>query len=148
SLVTNLVAYFADGTRRSDVVTSCRQLRTATYSSGSARDLLYADVAVGVAKKRLQNAARYVLPTYSQLSEESWLDTLKKPAFMKELWPSQHIFGERGIFQGSSAVVQMPTSAGKTRAIELVLRSAFFSDRAKLAVVVAPFRALCSEITS
>ncbi len=41
----------------------------------------------------------------------------------------------------------MPTSAGKTRAIELVIRSAFFSARADLAVVVAPFRALCTEIT-
>jgi POLQ-like helicase len=40
SLVANLVAYFADGTSRSDVVTSCRQLRTSSYSSGSARDLL------------------------------------------------------------------------------------------------------------
>jgi superfamily II DNA/RNA helicase len=29
-----------------------------------------------------------------------------------------------------------------------VIRSAFFSDRAKLAVVVAPFRALCTEITT
>lgn len=34
------------------------------------------------------------------------------------------------------------------RAIELVIRSAFFAERADLAVVVAPFRALCSEITA
>jgi len=147
SLAANLGAYFVDGTNRIDVVAACRQLRTAAYSFGSARDLLYADVSAGVAKKHLQNAARYVLPVYSQLPDESWSDTLKKPAFMKELWPSQHIFGEQGILQGRSAIVQMPTSAGKTRAVELVLRSAFFSGRATLAVVIAPFRALCTEIT-
>ena len=148
SLAASVAAYFGNGSRRDEVVTACSGLRMTAYSSGSARDLLYADVAVGIARKRLQNAARYVLPIYSQVAEQSWLTALDKPAFMKELWPSQHIFGERGVLQGRSAVVQMPTSAGKTRAIELVLRSAFFSDRAKLAVVVAPFRALCSEITS
>ncbi len=148
SLAASVAAYFGDGSRRDEVVTSCSALRKRAYSSGSPRDLLYADVAVGITRKRLQNAARYVLPIYSQLAEQSWLTAFDKPAFMKELWPSQHVFGERGIFQGRSAVVQMPTSAGKTRAIELVLRSAFFSDRARLAVVVAPFRALCSEITA
>jgi POLQ-like helicase len=147
SLAANLGLYFVDGSHRADVVVACRQLRTAAYSFGSARDLLYADLAAGVAKKHLQNAARYVLPVYSQLPDESWSDTLKKPAFMRELWPSQHIFGEQGILQGRSAIVQMPTSAGKTRAVELVLRSAFFSGRASFAVVIAPFRALCTEIT-
>ncbi len=148
SLATCVTAYFADGSRREEVVTACRALRRSAYSSGSERDLLYADVAVGIARKRLQNAARYVLPIYSQVPEQSWSTAFDKRTFMKELWPSQHVFGERGVLQGRSAVVQMPTSAGKTRAIELVLRSAFFSDRAKLAVVVAPFRALCSEITA
>src|ERR1700750_3070044 len=42
----------------------------------------------------------------------------------------------------------MPTSAGKTRATELILRSAFLAERTKLAVVVAPFRALCQEIAN
>jgi replicative superfamily II helicase len=41
----------------------------------------------------------------------------------------------------------MPTSAGKTRGIELIIRSGFYAERARLAVVVAPFRALCTEIT-
>ena len=42
----------------------------------------------------------------------------------------------------------MPTSAGKTKATELIIRAAFLSERAHLAVVVAPFRALCQEITN
>ena len=40
----------------------------------------------------------------------------------------------------------MPTSAGKTKATELILRSAFLSDRITLAIIIAPFRALCHEI--
>jgi POLQ-like helicase len=148
SLASNLVSYFADGRNRDDVVGACKRVRDDVYLFGSPTELLYADVCVGIAKKRLQNAARYVLPVYSQLAEDSWSDALNKPTFMKELWPSQHLFGERGLLQGRSAVVQMPTSAGKTRAIELVLRSSFSSGRATLAVVVAPFRALCTEITA
>jgi hypothetical protein len=40
----------------------------------------------------------------------------------------------------------MPTSAGKTRATELIIRSAFLSERAHLAVIVAPYRSLCHDI--
>lgn len=40
----------------------------------------------------------------------------------------------------------MPTSAGKTRATELIIRSAFLSQRANLAVIVAPYRSLCHDI--
>ncbi|HEY4780249.1 MAG TPA: DEAD/DEAH box helicase [Chthoniobacterales bacterium] len=40
----------------------------------------------------------------------------------------------------------MPTSAGKTRSVDLILRGAFYSNRTSLAMVVTPFRALCEEI--
>lgn len=42
----------------------------------------------------------------------------------------------------------MPTSAGKSRATELIIRSAFLSARTKLVLVIAPFRALCQEIAN
>jgi len=42
----------------------------------------------------------------------------------------------------------MPTSAGKTRATEIIIRSAFLSGRTTLTVIVAPFKALCHEIKS
>ncbi|MBB5341986.1 DEAD/DEAH box helicase [Tunturiibacter gelidoferens] len=142
-----LQTYFTDGARREDVIASATALRHTAYSRGTPRDLLYADLVAAVARKRLRNAARHVLPPYSGLEPDLWTDVLAKPSFLRELWPSQHVFGERGILQGRSAVIQMPTSAGKTRGIELIIRSAFFSERAKLAVVVAPFRALCTEIT-
>ncbi len=49
-------------------------------------------------------------------------------------------------FKGKSAVIQLPTSAGKTKSTELIIRSAFLSERANIAIIVAPFKALCNEI--
>ena len=43
-------------------------------------------------------------------------------------------------------LLALPTSAGKTKATELILRSAFLADRVSLAIIIAPFRALCHEI--
>lgn len=147
TLATQIQAYFAEGTGRGQSVLEAQILRKHAYSHGTGRDLLYADLISAVTRKRLRNAARYVIPAYSGLSASAWKEPFSKPRFMKELWPSQHVFGERGLLQGRSAVVQMPTSAGKTRGIELIVRSAFYAERARLAVVVAPFRALCTEIT-
>ena len=45
-----------------------------------------------------------------------------------------------------SAIVQMPTSAGKTKATEVIIRSAFLSARITLVDNRGPFPALCHEI--
>ena len=50
------------------------------------------------------------------------------------------------MFSGRSGIVQMPTSSGKTASINLMLRSAFYSNRIDNALIIAPFRALCREI--
>ena len=75
-----------------------------------------------------------------------WEPYFSKPNHIDEFWPSQVKLAEHGVFRGLSAVVQMPTSAGKTKATEFIIRSSFLSNRATLAIVVAPFRALCQEI--
>ena len=95
---------------------------------------------------RRANSSWYSLPRYSRHSLASWLPTLQKNSFVRELWPAQRLLGECGILSGRSGVVQMPTSAGKTRATEIIIRSAFLGNRTELAVIVAPFRALCNEI--
>ena len=60
---------------------------------------------------------------------------------------AQKLIGEQGVLAGENAVVQLPTGVGKTKSIELIIRSAFLSKRATTAIVVAPLRALCNEIT-
>ena len=86
------------------------------------------------------------MPSYSGLPRDKWLHALQKDSFIKELWPAQHLLGQANVLKGESAIVQMPTSAGKTKATELILRSAFLAERVSLAIIIAPFRALCHEI--
>lgn len=121
-------------------------LRQIAYKFGSPREVLLADVASAVVIKRYENSSWYSLPIYSSLPAEAWALELLRPNFMKELWPAQHLLGKAGAFHGRSAVVQMPTSAGKTRATELIIRSAFLSGRANIVAIIAPFRALCHDI--
>ena len=103
TLATALQAYFTEGTRREDVVSVANALRQTAYVSGTARDLLYADPLLlqPSLESDFCNAARHVLPPYSNLTPGLWAEPFAKPSFMQELWPSQHVFGERGILQAS-----------------------------------------------
>ena len=122
------------------------ELREYIYSTGSPRQVLLGDLICSIVYKKIQNSTWMCLPEYSGLSKEKWINILKKPSFIKEFWPAQHLLGKADILKGKSAIVQMPTSAGKTKSTELIIRSAFLAERVSLAVVVAPFRALCNEI--
>tara|TARA_R110002033_G_C3890919_1_gene238827 strand:- start:197 stop:3313 length:3117 start_codon:yes stop_codon:yes gene_type:complete len=121
-------------------------LRKDVYKSGNDRELLIVDILCAVAKRKIQYSSLICLPKYTGLAVNLWQAVLAKDNFIKEFWPAQRLLGEKGIFEGKSAVVQMPTSAGKTKSTELIIRSSFLSKRSNLAVVVAPFRALCREI--
>lgn len=132
----------------SDFYEAADSLRKVVYECGSDRELLFVDTIVSVAFKKIENSSLNCLGAYSGLDISAWRPALEKPDFIKELWPAQKLLGLAGVLKGVSAVVQMPTSAGKTKSTELIIRSAFLSGRAKLAVIVAPFRALCREISS
>ncbi|MGX9539515.1 DEAD/DEAH box helicase [Shewanella sp. A22] len=125
---------------------SIKKLREAVYECGNDRELLIVDILSAIAKRKLQYSSLICLPQYTGLTIDLWQSALTKDNFIKEFWPAQRLLGEKGVFEGKSAVVQMPTSAGKTKSTELIIRSSFLSHRSNLAVVVAPFRALCREI--
>ncbi|MBD8631437.1 DEAD/DEAH box helicase [Oxalobacteraceae sp. CFBP 8755] len=125
-----------------------KNLRRIVYASGSSKQLLFVDVSFAITTARLEASSWKLLPTFTDTSLEAWQKTLGGTQFPKELWPSQILLGEAGIFKGSSGIVQMPTSAGKTRSLEIIIRSAFLSGRARMAVIVAPFRALCHEVSN
>lgn len=145
--VATLAGYYAGEVEHEKCEASASALRTAGYTFGSPRHLLFTDICAALIHLRIQNSARRCLPLYSKLPLSKWEDALKKSEFLQELWPSQQLLGEKDVYNGASAIVQMPTSAGKTRATELVIRSAFIANRTSLAVIVAPFRALCHEIS-
>lgn len=145
-IIFTYTSFLSGGAIFEDVDNACSAAEQYVYKYGNDRELFFIDILIAVTKHRLKNSARVCLPQYTGLPIEHWLPALSRPGFIKEFWPAQRLLGENNIFRGSSAVVQMPTSAGKTKSTEILIRSAFLSDRAKLAVVIAPFRALCREI--
>lgn len=121
-------------------------LRDLVYSSGSPRELLLVDLLLAVLLKKLNNSAMNLLPIYTGIDKSNWVSVLENYT-LKELWPAQKKLGEVGILAGTSGVVQMPTSSGKTTSISLTIQSAFLSERTELAIIVTPYRALCREVS-
>lgn len=145
-ICSRVLQFFKDGTGEEYLLDLATKLRAEAYKSGTPRQLLLGDVIAAVLRRKLQNSSWKALPLYSGLSRDKWLHALQKESFIRELWPAQHLLGQEGVLRGESAIVQMPTSAGKTKATELVVRSAFLAERTSLAIIIAPFRALCHEI--
>lgn len=141
-----VLQYFEDGIGEDHLLNLAMRLRSSVYEFGTPKQLLFGDVIAAVLRKKLENSSWKALPSYSDLPRDKWLHALQKDSFIKELWPAQHLLGKENVLKGKSAIVQMPTSAGKTKATELILRSAFLAERVSLAVIIAPFRALCHEI--
>ena len=141
-----ILQFFENGNGEDNLLDLATKLRDAVYEFGTPRQLLFGDVITAVLRKKLENSAWKALPSYSGLPRDKWLHALQKDSFIKELWPAQHLLGKADVLKGESAIVQMPTSAGKTKATELILRSAFLAERVSLAIIIAPFRALCHEI--
>lgn len=147
-LTFHLMCHFNDGTSSESIGELLSKLRRLTYASGTSREVVLVEVASAVVKLRLASSAWALLPGFSELERAVWTEAIRRPGFPKELWPSQKLLGKAGLFAGRSGVVQMPTSAGKTRSVEIIIRSAFLADRTRVAVLVAPFRALCHEIAT
>lgn len=143
-----LMSHFNDGSPPESVVELLNEVRRLTYANGTSHEVVLVEVASAVVKLRLASSAWALMPGFSALGGAAWADAIRRPGFPKELWPSQRLLGKAGLFAGKSGVVQMPTSAGKTRSVEVILRSAFLADRTRVAVLVAPFRALCHEIAT
>ncbi len=132
----------------SELISAVNELRNVVYQSGTDRELLFVDVISAVIFRKISNSSIHCLPLYTSISLDQWREIIGKPGFIREFWPAQKLIGEKGVLSGNSAVVQMPTSSGKTKSTELIIRSSFLSGRASVAVIVAPFRALCREITA
>lgn len=146
NIIKNIHLFYKKGSNEHELLNLVAKLRSEIYKNGTPRQLLLGDLITAIVKKKLENSAWKNLPLYSGVSKEKWQVILQKDSFIKEFWPSQHLLGKADVLKGKSAVIQMPTSAGKTKSTELIIRSAFLSGRANLAVVIAPFRALCHEI--
>ncbi|EKD8217472.1 DEAD/DEAH box helicase [Listeria innocua] len=144
-LIYDLSQFYLDGTPID--FEKLNDLKQEIYLSQNPREILFGDSLLAVFIKKYKNAALNLLPKYSDTTILDWEDLLLNNNTIKELWPSQILLGEKNIFKGNSGVIQMPTSSGKTTSIGLIIKSAYITNRTRLAVVVAPFKALCKEIT-
>lgn len=110
-------------------------------------DFFFAESTYAVIKIAIDRLAVNWLPRYSLLPNSAWSEYFKKKNSLKILWPAQDLIGKKDLLQGKSGIVQLPTGVGKTKSIELIVRSMFMSGRGNNALIVAPLRALCNEIT-
>ena len=142
-----IIDYFNKGLKISELLVLLDNYRSEVYAAEIPDDVFYVDVLIAIIKISIKDSSWILLPKYSGLLPAEWNSYLSKKNSVKILWAAQKLIGEQGILAGKNAVVQLPTGVGKTKSIELIIRSAFLSKRATTAIVVAPLRALCNEIS-
>lgn len=123
------------------------EYRIIIYKAGTPRELLLIDIISAILKIKIERFSIVALPRYTNIDLKLWRETLENDNFIKELWSSQLELGNKGVFRGNSAVIQMPTSSGKTKSIEIIIRTVKIRKKTKLSIIVTPFRALCRELS-
>lgn len=106
----------------------------------------YSQILYAIIEKADNNSSWRLLPIYSNLSIDIWFPFLQQPYAPKILWTAQRLVGEAGLLKGKNGIIQLPTGVGKTKSIELIIRSSFLSNRTNSVIIISPLRALCSEI--
>lgn len=144
----SLLDYYTTGEGGEEIQGRLSEYRKEIYENDSPLEIYYVDILYAVITVALSISSWSLLPKYSGLEQTLWADYLKSSTAPKMLWPAQQLIGEKGVLSGQSAIVQLPTGVGKTKSIELIIRSSFASDRSTTAIIVAPLRALCNEIAN
>lgn len=147
-LCRSLLAYYTSGKKPEEIQDILWEYRKEIYAHNIPMEIYYVDILYAVVVVALSRSAWCLLPMYSGLDQSLWSDYLKSPNAPRMLWPAQQLIGEKEILSGRSAIVQLPTGVGKTKSIELIIRTSFVSNRATTAIIVAPLRALCNEIAN
>lgn len=143
-----LLFYYTNGEGLPNIEQAIRKYRTAIYKNNDPMEIYYVDILLAVITIALSKAAWKLIPQYSKLEPGQWEEYLKSSKSPKMLWPAQQLIGKKNVLSGENAIVQLPTGVGKTKSIELIIRSSFLSNRTATAIIVAPLRALCNEIAS
>ena len=147
-LCCSLLAYYTSGKKPEEIQNILLEYRKEVYAHDNPMEIYFVDILYAVVIVALSRSAWSLLPRYSGLDLSLWSDDLKSQNAPRMLWPAQQLIGEKGILSGQSGIVQLPTGVGKTKSIELIIRSSFASNRATTAIIVAPLRALCNEIAN
>ena len=144
----SLLTYYNTGRGAKEIQSLLLEYRKVIYENDAPMEIYYVDILCAIIMMALYKSLWSLLPRYSKLDQSLWSNYLKSPKAPRMLWPAQQLSGEKGVLMGQSAIVQLPTGVGKTKSIELIIRSSFASGRATTAIIVAPLRALCNEIAN
>lgn len=122
------------------------QLRKVIFNYGSDRDVLFVEIFLALTKLKCENSCFKLLKEYSGLNAEKIARMVDSRKMINEMWPAQKLMAEKGFFNGSSGIVQLPTGAGKTKSIALCVYTFKETNEIGTSVVVTPFRALTREV--
>ena len=123
------------------------EYRQSVFETDSPQTWFWGEIVCAVSKIIGDASARILLPEYSALDSKKWNAYFERKSAINLLWASQRLVGTSNILKGQNALVQLPTGVGKTKSIELIIWSMLLSERGSKALIVAPLRSLCNEIT-
>lgn len=144
----SLKSHFETGDSPEAIFEALRSMRSKIYQSTNVIAVSYIDFLFSVIICAVDHSAWILLPEYSHAKSEQWNGYLSKSDSVKLLWPAQKVILQAGALSGNDLVVPLPTGVGKTKSIEILLRAKFMDRRTCVAIVIAPLRALCNEITA
>lgn len=143
-----LKSHFEAGASPEIIFDALHNMRSKILQSTNVTAVNYIDFLFAVIICAIDHSAWILLPEYSNADFEQWKDYLSKPDSVKLLWPAQKVISQAGALTGNDLVVPLPTGVGKTKSIEILLRSKFMDRETCIAIIIAPLRALCNEITA
>jgi hypothetical protein len=140
--------HFENGHSPRFVFNVLEKLRTRIYKSTDILAFNYIDFLFATVICAINHSAWILLPKYSKNDSNQWANYLSRKNSIKLLWPAQKVILEAGVLTGKDIVVPLPTGVGKTKSIEILLRAKFMEEENTVAVIIAPLRALCNEIST
>ena len=123
------------------------EYRDSIFETDSPQAWFWGEISCAIAKIMSESSARILLPYYTGVDNSIWEKYFERKNAINLLWPSQKLIGNFDILKGQNAVLQLPTGVGKTKSIELIIWAMFLANRGSKALIVAPLRSLCNEIT-
>ena len=143
-----LKEHFERGGNPSLIIGNLLKRRDYAYHEDSIIDVNFIDILIAVNIVALSFSAWKLLPESSDLDVGIWSQYIKREKAIRLLWPAQKVLLEAGILKNNDIVVPLPTGVGKTKSIEILLRDRLLAGDKCKAIVIAPLRALCNEITT
>lgn len=140
--------HFEHGVSPETSFDALRKMRKRIHNSNNIVAVSYVDFLFSTIIHAIKHSAWILLPRHSDSNGNEWAKYLRSGNSIKLLWPAQKVILEAGALTENDLVVPLPTGVGKTKSIELLLRAKFLKQENNLAIIIAPLRALCNEITS